>query len=108
MSTISAALQNVDLDGGVEAARFPAATKQAVGLVNGAQTDVTSVYFADKILITISQGGRLSQWVIAFWIFVHEANSTMYRFKCLYPRLRQPLSTRRYLPTVRTCYPLAI
>jgi hypothetical protein len=69
MSTISAALQNVDLDGGVEAARFPAATKQAVGLVNGAQTDVTSVYFADKILITISQGGRLSQWVIAFWIF---------------------------------------
>jgi hypothetical protein len=68
MSTISAALQNVDLDGGVEAARFPAATKQAVGLVNGTHTDVTSVYFADKILITISQGGRLSQWVIAFWI----------------------------------------
>jgi hypothetical protein len=68
MSTISAALQNVDLDGGVEAARFPAATKQAVGLVNGTQTDVTSVYFADKILITISQGGRLSQWVTAFWI----------------------------------------
>lgn len=68
MSTISAGLQNVDLDGGVEAARFPAATKQAVGLVNGTQTDVTSVYFADKILITISQGGRLSQWVTALRI----------------------------------------
>jgi hypothetical protein len=66
MPAISAGLQNLDLDGGVEVTRFPAATKQAVGQVNGTQTDVTSVYFADKILITISQGGRLSQWVSLF------------------------------------------
>jgi hypothetical protein len=48
---------------GVEPSAFPAATKQADGLVSGIQTDVSSVYFTDKILITISQGGRLSQWV---------------------------------------------
>lgn len=42
---------------------FPAATKQVAGLVNGTATDVTSIYFADRIILTISQGGRLSQWV---------------------------------------------
>ncbi|RFU32226.1 hypothetical protein B7463_g4132, partial [Scytalidium lignicola] len=47
----------------VEYARFPAATKQAAGLVNGIRTDVSSLYFSDKILITISQGGRLAQWI---------------------------------------------
>jgi len=56
-------LQDLEIGGGVEPARFPAPSKQAAGLVNGTQTDVSSVYFADKILITISQGGRLSQWV---------------------------------------------
>ena len=64
IQTLSADMQSMGLDdGGIEPAPFPAATKQAAGLVNGVQTDVSSVYFADKILITISQGGRLSQWV---------------------------------------------
>ncbi|KAI9832522.1 MAG: hypothetical protein M1819_004311 [Sarea resinae] len=44
-------------------APFPAKTKQASGLVNGVQTDVMSLSFADKIMITISQDGRLAQWV---------------------------------------------
>jgi proteasome assembly chaperone 3 len=61
--TVSTGLQDLAIGGGVEPGRFPAPTKQAAGLVNGTQTDVSSVYFADKILITISQGGRLSQWV---------------------------------------------
>ncbi|KAF1989181.1 hypothetical protein K402DRAFT_411223 [Aulographum hederae CBS 113979] len=42
---------------------YPALTRSASGKVSGIQTDVTSIAFADKILITISQGGRLAQWV---------------------------------------------
>jgi proteasome assembly chaperone 3 len=56
-------LQALSLDRGVEPTRFPAPSKQAARSVNGTQTIVSSIYFADKILITISQGGRLSQWV---------------------------------------------
>jgi proteasome assembly chaperone 3 len=56
-------LQELSIDRGVEPTRFPAPSKQAAGSVNGTQTIVSSVYFADKILITISHGGRLSQWV---------------------------------------------
>lgn len=42
---------------------FPAVTKQVAGVVNGIQTDVTCVQFSDKILVTISQNGRLGHWV---------------------------------------------
>ncbi|KJZ70736.1 hypothetical protein HIM_09869 [Hirsutella minnesotensis 3608] len=42
---------------------FPAPSRQASGLVNGVTTEVISLSFADKILITISQEGRLSQWI---------------------------------------------
>lgn len=42
---------------------FPAPSKQASGLVNGITTEVCSMNFADKIMLTISQDGRLSQWV---------------------------------------------
>jgi proteasome assembly chaperone 3 len=62
---LSANVQGMDIGGGVESCPFPAPAKQASGLVNGVQTEVSSVYFADKILITISQAGRLSQWVYA-------------------------------------------
>lgn len=44
---------------------FPAPSKQAVGTVNGAPTEVESLSFSDKIMITVSQGGRLAQWVSA-------------------------------------------
>jgi len=66
---LSANLQNIAIGGGLEPMPFPAATKHAAGLVNGTETDVFSVYFSDKIMITISQGGRLSQWVRLFMIF---------------------------------------
>jgi proteasome assembly chaperone 3 len=65
-STISDGLQGMELNGGIEQSPFPAATKQVAGLVNGVETDLTSMYFSDKILITIVQGGRLAQWVCAF------------------------------------------
>ena len=42
---------------------FPAATKRASGDVNGVHTEVTTIKFSDKILITISQKGRLGHWV---------------------------------------------
>jgi proteasome assembly chaperone 3 len=42
---------------------FPAATKQAAGLVDGVKTDVMVMNFSDKIMLTISQEGRLSHWV---------------------------------------------
>lgn len=47
----------------VEKERFPANTKNENGTVGGVETTVSSIYFADKIMITISQAGRLSQWV---------------------------------------------
>ncbi|KAG6017532.1 hypothetical protein E4U54_006504 [Claviceps lovelessii] len=42
---------------------FPAPSKQAIGTVNGIETQVTSLGFSDKLLVTISQEGRLSQWI---------------------------------------------
>lgn len=65
ISTLPENIHNMDIGDGVEKTPFPAPAKQIAGLVNGVHTDVSSFYFADKILITISQGGRLSQWVCA-------------------------------------------
>lgn len=42
---------------------FPAATKQVAGMIDGVDTDVTCINFNDKILVTISQNGRLGHWV---------------------------------------------
>ncbi|KAM0435382.1 hypothetical protein ACHAPT_003476 [Fusarium lateritium] len=42
---------------------FPSKSREASGLVNGVATEVTSTSFSDKILLTISQEGRLSQWI---------------------------------------------
>lgn len=42
---------------------YPAKTQTAAGVVNGIATEVSSASFSDRILVTISQEGRLSQWV---------------------------------------------
>ncbi|KAL4776094.1 hypothetical protein BDW60DRAFT_106717 [Aspergillus nidulans var. acristatus] len=42
---------------------FPAATKRVSGNINGIHTDVMTIKFSDKIMITISQKGRLSHWL---------------------------------------------
>ncbi|KAL4778480.1 hypothetical protein BJX76DRAFT_366237 [Aspergillus varians] len=42
---------------------FPATTKRVSGDINGIQTDVMSIEFSDKIMITISQKGRLGHWL---------------------------------------------
>ncbi|KAL3422404.1 hypothetical protein PVAG01_06560 [Phlyctema vagabunda] len=63
--SMSAGLQNLNLNGAssIENSPFPVATKSTTGLVHGVQTTASSMYFSDKILLTISQGGRLSQWI---------------------------------------------
>ncbi|KAF2397199.1 hypothetical protein EJ06DRAFT_533378 [Trichodelitschia bisporula] len=42
---------------------FPAQSKTANKTVASIPTTATAIFFTDKILITISQGGRLAQWV---------------------------------------------
>ncbi|KPI41597.1 uncharacterized protein AB675_9377 [Cyphellophora attinorum] len=42
---------------------FAAPTRQAAANIDGIKTDVMSISFADKIMITITQNGRLAQWV---------------------------------------------
>lgn len=53
-------------------ATYPAVTKQAAGSVDGVLTNVTSIMFADKIMVTITQGGRLAQWVRVYSSFLTE------------------------------------
>ncbi|KAG9249130.1 hypothetical protein BJ878DRAFT_411316 [Calycina marina] len=60
---LPAGLYGLEINGAVEFTPFPAPTKFASGLVNSTETQVSSVYFKDKILINITQGGRLSQWI---------------------------------------------
>lgn len=42
---------------------YPAQTKQAAGQVDGIPTDVMVITFSDKIMVTVTQAGRLAQWV---------------------------------------------
>lgn len=42
---------------------FPASTKTASATIKGFETVATVVSFADKILITVTQNGRLAHWV---------------------------------------------
>lgn len=51
------------LSGGMGNLPFPAQTKQATGVVGVVQSNVMVVSFSDKILVTVSQSGRLAQWV---------------------------------------------
>lgn len=42
---------------------FPATSRQWAEEVGGIETDFTAMQFSDKILLTISQGGKLAHWV---------------------------------------------
>ncbi|KAI0119331.1 hypothetical protein F4814DRAFT_447144 [Daldinia grandis] len=44
-------------------APFPAQSKAATGPVDGVATEASVLHFSDKILVTLSQEGRLSQWI---------------------------------------------
>ncbi|KAH7089608.1 hypothetical protein FB567DRAFT_306257 [Paraphoma chrysanthemicola] len=47
----------------VTAAPYPARTKTSAASIRGLETVATAVNFADKILITVTQNGRLAHWV---------------------------------------------
>jgi hypothetical protein len=53
----------IDMDDTKVTIPFPAPTKQVAGEINGIKTDVMYMSFADKIMVTITQNGRLGQWV---------------------------------------------
>ncbi|KAJ5669304.1 hypothetical protein N7462_010374 [Penicillium macrosclerotiorum] len=42
---------------------YPATTNQVAGMVNGVLTDVMVMNFSDRIMVTISQQGRLAHWL---------------------------------------------
>ncbi|KAK4159358.1 hypothetical protein QBC43DRAFT_247613 [Cladorrhinum sp. PSN259] len=50
-------------DAGIRTEPFPAPSKKITGLVGGVTTEIESISFSDKIMIIVSQGGRLAQWV---------------------------------------------
>ncbi|OAL01693.1 hypothetical protein IQ06DRAFT_272470 [Phaeosphaeriaceae sp. SRC1lsM3a] len=47
----------------VTPATYPARTKTSSASIKGHQTTATALSFADKILITVTQDGRLAHWV---------------------------------------------
>lgn len=47
----------------VTPAPYPARTQTASLVINGIQTVATAVDFTDKIVVTITQQGRLAHWV---------------------------------------------
>ncbi|KAL5117088.1 hypothetical protein ACEQ8H_005047 [Pleosporales sp. CAS-2024a] len=47
----------------VTRAPYPAHTKTTASTIQGLTTVATTVYFADKIVITVTQDGRLAHWV---------------------------------------------
>ncbi|KAI1332080.1 hypothetical protein F5Y16DRAFT_394781 [Xylariaceae sp. FL0255] len=42
---------------------FPATSNKATGTIDGVSTEATALFFSDKILLTLCQEGRLSQWI---------------------------------------------
>lgn len=47
----------------VQPVAFPAPTRTTSGLVKEVPTDVSCTSFSDKILLTVSQAGKLAHWV---------------------------------------------
>jgi hypothetical protein len=42
---------------------YPAQTKHAATRIDGILTEVLAIFFSDRIMISITQEGRLAQWV---------------------------------------------
>lgn len=63
---------------------YPAQTKQTAGFVDGIPTDVMVVSFGDKIMVTVTQAGRLAQWVKASRVPSLDVTDRRPRSTCLY------------------------
>lgn len=48
---------------GITPSAFPAQTRTATALINNISTVASRTLFSDKILITVTQGGKLAHWV---------------------------------------------
>ncbi|EPE02284.1 hypothetical protein F503_08596 [Ophiostoma piceae UAMH 11346] len=46
-----------------KSAPYPAKTRTATGTVSGIPTEAEVTYFKDKIMVLVSQSGRLAQWI---------------------------------------------
>jgi len=70
---------------------YPARTKTATVAIKDTETTATTVSFADKILITVTQNGRLAHWVWPlYFALVTLTNS--------YRSMSHSISRRRMLP----------
>ncbi|CAK7271978.1 hypothetical protein SEPCBS57363_004898 [Sporothrix epigloea] len=47
----------------IHGAPYPAKTSTVSGIVDGVPTEAEVTYFRDKILVLVSQAGRLAQWI---------------------------------------------
>lgn len=58
-----------DVLGDVVPDPFPARSKSVLADVGGLKTHLTVMHFADKILVTIAQNGRLPIWVCLIEVY---------------------------------------
>lgn len=65
-------------------ATYPAITRHAAAVVDGIPTEVTSMLFADKIMVTIAQEGRLAQWVKALLYSLVALKGILTGYSCTY------------------------
>ncbi|CAN9359982.1 unnamed protein product [Alternaria sp. RS040] len=49
---------------------YPARTSTSTSIIKSIKTTATTVSFADKILITVTQNGRLAHWVCSFILYI--------------------------------------
>lgn len=87
---------------------FPAPSKQVAGEVNRVKTDVMSMSFADKIMITITQNGRLAQWVCLIQdletLFYADANGRLPCHCSVTIRLTRIHTSRLSVLTMMPCF----
>ena len=78
------------------AAGYPGNTKQVAGSVDGKTTNVMVISFTDRIVVTISQSGRLAQWVRMHGSVAGALCSDLIRLDLSTSRLCQPKPGRQF------------
>ena len=49
----------------ISKAAFPVKSKNAAATVDGVRTEIVGMHFADKLLVTVAQEGRIGHWVFS-------------------------------------------
>ena len=88
---------------------FPVRSRNAAAVVDDIRTEISCMMFADKILVTIAQEGRLAQWVNGLTSFICKSKYANWsRFMYLFVRRRRlsPIAVfillRRWTPMSTT------